>query len=122
MADVVFDKQDQFDKISSNLMEGETLYAVYDGIGVGTGFIGLTDRRVIIQDNSFVGKKVALTSVPYKRIQSVSYVSDKSMLGKLASNSTISIAAAGTLYEVSFRGDAKAKHSHDVILHYIMLT
>lgn len=122
MVDVVFDKQDQFDKISGNLMEGETLYAVYDGIGVGTGFIGLTDRRVIIQDNSFVGKKVALTSIPYKRIQSVSYVSDKSMLGKLASNSTISIAAASTMYEVSFRGDAKAKHAHDVILHYIMLS
>jgi hypothetical protein len=29
------------------------------------GWQELTDRRVILQDNSFVGKKTALTSVPY---------------------------------------------------------
>jgi hypothetical protein len=75
----VFDKQDQLQKITANLMQGETVIAVYDCIGAGTGFVGITDRRVIIQDNSFVGKKVALTSVPYSKINSVSFVSDKSM-------------------------------------------
>jgi Type ISP C-terminal specificity domain len=64
---IQFDKQDQLEKIQAGLMEGETLFAVYDGKGKGTGFIGLTDRRVIIQDNSFVGGKIALTSLPYKR-------------------------------------------------------
>jgi hypothetical protein len=44
------------------------------------------------------------------------------MLGKFASTSTIAIAAAGTIYEASFRGEEKAKHTHDVVLHYIMLT
>jgi len=34
----------------------------------------------------FVGKRVALTSVPYSKINAVSFVSDKSMLGKLASH------------------------------------
>ncbi|MET0516871.1 MAG: PH domain-containing protein, partial [Nitrospiraceae bacterium] len=81
----VFDKQDQLQKITANLMQGETVIAVYDCIGAGTGFVGITDRRVIIQDNSFVGKKVALTSVPYSKINSVSFVSDKSMWGNWAS-------------------------------------
>lgn len=121
MSDVYFDRQDQYDRIISGLMPDEKALAVYDCIGVGTGFIGLTDRRVILQDNSFVGKKVALTSIPYKRIQTVSFVSDKSMLGKFASTSTIAIAAAGTVYEASFRGEDKAKHTHDVVLHHIML-
>lgn len=114
-----FDKKDQLEKIQAGLLEGEQVMAVYDGIGSGTGFIGITDRRVIIQDNSFVGKRVALTSVPYSRINSVSFVSDKSMFGKFASSSTVAVSAGGQTHEVQFRGDEKAKHVHDVILHFI---
>ena len=112
----VFDKPDQFEKIRSGLLQGETIFVVYDAIGVGTGFIGLTDRRVVIQDNSFVGKKMALTSIPYSRINAVSFVSDKSVFGKFASTSEIAFSAGGKTYEVSFRGDGKAKHVHDLVL------
>src|ERR1035437_753305 len=102
-------------------MEGETLFAVYDRKGKGTGFIGLTDRRVIIQDNSFVGEKIALTSMPYKRIQSFSSVSDKSMFGKFAASSTMAITVGdGSGHEVEFRGEEKARHAHDMILHYVI--
>lgn len=62
-------------------MEGETLFAVYDGKGMGRGFIGLPDRRAIIRDNSMVGGKVALTSPPYMKIQNFSYLADKSCSG-----------------------------------------
>jgi hypothetical protein len=87
---------------------------------VGTGFIGITSLRVILQDNSFVGKKVALTSVPYKGIHAVSFVSNKSMLGKFSSSSEIAITTSGHTYEVEFRGDEKAKHVHDVVLWHIL--
>jgi hypothetical protein len=116
----VFDKQEQLDKIVAGLLQGENVIAVYDAIGAGTGFIGLTDKRVIIQDNSFVGKKTALTSIPYSKVQSVSYVSDKSMFGKFASSSTIAVSAGGSVHEVQFRGDEKAAHAHNVILWNIM--
>ena len=115
-----FDKQDQLQKITANLMQGETVIAVYDCIGAGTGFIGITDRRVIIQDNSLVGKKVALTSVPYSKINSVSFVSDKSMWGSWASSSSIAISVSGREYFVDFRGEQKAKHVHDVVLWHVM--
>ena len=52
---VPFDQQGQLDKIIESLMPGEQVLAVYDAIGAGTGFIGVTDKRVIIQDNSYVG-------------------------------------------------------------------
>ena len=78
---ISFDKQDQVDKIQAGLLPGESIIAVYDSKGGGTGFIGLTNRRVVLQDNGFVGKRVALTSVPYSKINAVSFVSDKSMLG-----------------------------------------
>jgi hypothetical protein len=119
MTQPVFDKPDQLEKVRHGLLQGETILAVYDGIGVGTGFIGLTDRRVVLQDNSFVGKKVAVTSVPYSRINAVSFVSDKSMLGKFASSSSIAVSAGGQTYEIQFRGEDKAKHTHDVILWHI---
>ena len=38
----VFDKQDQLDKIAINLFPGESVIAVYDAIGAGTGVLGLT--------------------------------------------------------------------------------
>lgn len=57
------------------LPAGEQVLFVYDAIGAGAGFIGVTDRRVVIQDNSFVGNKTALTSVPYARVNAVPFVS-----------------------------------------------
>jgi hypothetical protein len=120
MTTPVFDKQEQFDKISSGLLQGEHIIAVYDAIGAGTGFIGITNLRVVLQDNSFVGKKVALTSVPYNRVNAVSFVSNKSMLGKFASTGSIAVSAGGQSYEVEFRGDEKAKHAHDAILWHML--
>ncbi len=116
---IAFDKQDQVDKIQSGLLSGESVIAVYDGKGAATGFIGLTDRRVVLQDNGFVGKQVALTSIPYSKINAVSFVSDTSMLGKLASSSSIALSVGSSTYEIEFRGQEKAKHAHDVILGYM---
>ena len=81
MANVAYDRKEQFQQIQSGLLEGEQIIAVYDAVGTGTGFIGLTDRRVIIQDRSFVGKRYAITSIPYSKITSVSVVSNKSWGG-----------------------------------------
>lgn len=116
---IPFDKQDQLDKIQAGLLPGETIIAVYDGKGGGTGFIGLTNRRVVLQDNSFVGKRVALTSVPYSKINAVSFLSDKSMLGRFASSSSIAISVGATAYQIEFRCEEKAKHAHDVILGFL---
>jgi hypothetical protein len=116
MADVVFDKQDQLERVQSALTDGEQLIGVYDGKGIGTGFLGITDKRLIFQDNSFVGGKSALTSIPFSRVSAVSFVADKSMFGKLASSSTVNVHVGSKDYEIEFRGADKAKHAHDVIL------
>jgi hypothetical protein len=116
-----FDKQEQYDKIAAGLMPGETIGAVYDAIGAGTGFIGVTNLRVILQDNSFVGKKVALTSIPYNRVNAVSFVSDKSFLGKFASTSEIAISTGGQVHQVQFRGEEKAKLIHDAVLSHMLI-
>ncbi|MEV0247479.1 PH domain-containing protein [Nocardia sp. NPDC050712] len=116
---IPYDKRDQFDKIQEGLLPGETILAVYDAIGVGTGFLGLTDRRVVIQDNSFAGKKIAITSIPFSRISSVSILTNKSFAGQFFSSGHIAISTGHHTYEVEFRGDEKTQHVHNVILHYI---
>jgi hypothetical protein len=118
MTDVVFDNKGQLQQIESGLLEGEQIIAVYDAVGAGTGFIGLTTRRVIIQDKSFVGKRVAITSIPYSKVSAVSVVSNKSWAGQFFSTGTIAITVGTHMYEVEFRGTEKTQHVHNVILHY----
>jgi hypothetical protein len=118
MTQPVYDNKGQFQQIESGLLEGESIIAVYDAVGAGTGFLALTTRRVIIQDKSFVGKRVAITSVPYSKISSVSVVSNKSWAGQFFSTGTIAIAVGTHMYEVEFRGSEKTHHVHNVILHY----
>jgi Bacterial PH domain len=118
MADVIYDNKGPLEQVQSGLLDGEQVIAVYDAIGAGTGFIGLTNRRVIIQDKSFVGKRIAITSVPYWKVSSVSVVSNKSWAGEFFSSGTIAITVGTHVYEVEFRGTEKTQHVHNVILHY----
>jgi Bacterial PH domain len=117
---VVFDQQKQLDLVREGLQQGEQVIAVYDATGAGTGFIGLTDRRAIIQDNSWFGKQVALVSIPYRQVTSVAFLSDKSILGKFFSLSKIAISTPTKTHEVEFRGVEKARHVHDLILWKIL--
>ncbi|WP_247040529.1 PH domain-containing protein [Arthrobacter rhizosphaerae] len=122
MTQIIYDKPEQLEQINAGLLQGETVYAVYDCIGVGTGFVGITNMRIILQDKSFVGNKVAVVSVPYKNIRSVSMLSNRSMLGRFASSSSIGIDTGGSIKEADFRGDDKAKHAHDLILWNVLQT
>ncbi len=118
-SEIPHDDGGQLKTVQDGLLPGEQVVAVYDLKGTGTGFVGLTDRRVIVQDNSLVGRKIALTSLPYKRIYSVSLLSDGSILGQFTSPSTVVLQVSSKLFELEFRGDVKARHVHDVVLHYI---
>ena len=122
MTQIIHDRAEQLEQINAGLLQGETVFAVYDCIGVGTGFVGITNMRVILQDKSFVGNKLAIVSVPYNNIRSVSMLSNKSMLGRYASTSSIGIDTGGSIKEADFRGDDKARHAHDLILWTVLQT
>jgi hypothetical protein len=116
----VYDRKEQLDQVVSGLIEGEQVYAVYDAVGAGTGFLGITNFRVILQDKSFAGKKVAITSIPYNRITSVSVLSDKSWTGSFFSTSSIALSTSHSAHQVEFRGSDKAHHAHNLILWYLV--
>ena len=50
---VIFDRQDQLEKIEAGLLPGEEIEAVFDVKGGGTGFVGITSKRIIFQDNAW---------------------------------------------------------------------
>ena len=45
--DILVDKKDQLEKIEGVCLPNETIRAVFDLKGGGSGFIGLTDKRSI---------------------------------------------------------------------------
>jgi hypothetical protein len=59
MSQPYFDNKGQLDRIAAYCIPGEAIYAVFDCKGKGTGFVGITDRRVIFYDQGvFSNKKI----------------------------------------------------------------
>lgn len=114
------DSPEQLARVQTVLLPGELILAAYDGIGGATSLLALTDRRVIVQDNTYVGGKSGITSLPYSRIQSVSYLLDRAAALRSASGSSVAVQAAGQSYEVQLRGEEQARHAHDVILTHLV--
>ncbi len=112
------DKQEQYDQVATGLLPGETVWAVFDCKGLGAGFVGVTDRRLVFQDKSAVGNQVTLTSVPYRVISSVGFASDKEML--TSGTSTVVVTYSGGGMQATFRGHDKARYVHDAVLRQIV--
>jgi len=100
------DKREQLEKIEHALLPNEQIWAVYDMKGGGTGFIGVTNKRVIVFDKVFMRKMKAIVSIPYSRIQSVAAEDDGNLImgrGFLSSSKVILTTGHGQL-EFEFRG------------------
>jgi hypothetical protein len=72
-----FDKKEQFQKIETGLLHGEQIIGVFDMKGGGTGFLGVTTKRVIIYDKALMRKMKAVVSIPYSRITSIAAEDEK---------------------------------------------
>ena len=109
-----YDKKDQLQKITALLLGGEALRAVYDLKGGGTGFIGITDWRIIYMDKAFLRKKKAIVSIPYGQITSVASKDDGGIVFK---SSELMITGAGMEpKEFEFRSNDKAHHAYQLII------
>jgi hypothetical protein len=100
----VFDKKDQFDRITAYVIKGETLKAVYDCKGAGTGFVGITDQRVIFYDQGVFLKKKTMISIPYHQIVGVASADE----GIVFKTSEITLITSAGRFEFEFRGADKA--------------
>jgi hypothetical protein len=116
--EVMFDTREQLKKIQEGLLPEETVYAVFDMKGGGTGFIGITDKRVMIQDSAFIKKESAIVSIPYDRIHALATSEETGMLGGrgIFAGSKLVLSTSAGSYELEFRGADKAHAAHDLIL------
>ncbi len=122
MADVVYDKRDQLDKIQAALLTDEVVEGVFDMKGGGTGFLGVTNKRVIVYDKAFMRKMKAIVSIPYSRITSIAAQDESGLLsgrGFFAS-STVVLSTSHGEFEFEFRGADKAHLAHNLILSHMV--
>lgn len=121
MTDVAYDREDQLKQVQPFIMQGEQLYAVFDCKGAATGFVAITDRRLIFYDKVFLRKRKAMTSVPFNKITSVSCVDGGRGFLQLSANSELVVkSAGGDEFEFDFRGGDKAQRAYGLIMQEIL--
>jgi len=115
---IYYDKKEQLDKIASGLLQGEQIYAVFDMKGGGTGFLGITNKRLVIYDKAFLRKMKAIVSIPLNRIQTIAAQDDSGLFtGRgFFSSSVLVVTTSHDQHEFEFRGSDKAHHAHQLIL------
>jgi hypothetical protein len=121
-AHVIFDRPDQLEKIRAGLLPGEEIEAVFDLKGSGSGFMGITSKRVIFQDNAWVKNMKAVVSMPYSRIHTVAAEDAVGLFtGRgFFSSSTIVVTTSAGARMFQFRGADKAHIAHDMILKHMI--
>jgi hypothetical protein len=114
VSNVEFDQKGQYDQIVPWLVGGERLYAVYDLKGAGTGFIAITNKRLMFYDKAFLGKRKALTSIPFNQITTVSSVDEGR--GLFGATSQLVVMIGSQAFEFEFRGGDKAQRAYAFIM------
>jgi hypothetical protein len=112
----VFDNEGQYRRIAAYIIPNETLYAVYDCKGAGTGFVGVTDQRVIFYDQGILLKKKSMVSLPYHQIIGVACADE----GIIFQTSELVLITAAGRFSFEFRGAEKAHWAYRFILDQIM--
>ncbi len=119
-AQPVYDNKSQLDRVAALVMPSERIVAVYDLREGGTGFIGLTNRRIIFLDQNFLDRKdAAIVSIPLSRISYVAITTEHKMLGR--DSSSLTVAVTGRTFEFEFNGTDKAQRMHHALTYYICL-
>lgn len=114
VSQTVFDQKSQFDQIVPWLVWGERLHAVFDCKGAGTGFVAITSKRLMFYDKAFLGKRKALTSVPFNKVTAVSCVDEGR--GLFGATSELVIKTGSESFEFEFRGGDKAQRAYILIM------
>ena len=117
-SEVTYDKKEQYDQIVPWILPNEQLYAVFDCKGAGTGFVAVTNKRIVFYDKAFMRKRKALTSVPFNKITSVSSVDEGR--GLLGTTSELVVKTGSEEFEFEFRGGDKAQRAYALIMNELL--
>jgi len=121
--DLVYDKEEQLEKMEGFCQPDEVIRAVFDLKGAATGFLGVTDRRVIFFDKAYARDQLAMVSIPYSRISTVGSSDDRGFVIKRGFFVTDRLTITGLGFEektFEFRGGYKAHQAHNIIMEYMI--
>jgi Bacterial PH domain len=99
--------------IQANVFDGERIDGVYRGCDKGAQLLAVSNRRVMIVETDTCEGREALTSVPFGRITSVSFVASDD--GSIAASTTVGIRVHSTRYELCCQTKEQAQEVHDLI-------
>lgn len=113
----VYDSKSQYQRICEYVIPGESVFAVFDCKGGGTGFVGITDQRLMFYDQGLLLKKKAMVSIPYNQVIGVSSADEGGILFK---TSEITLLTAAGNFSFEFRGADKAHAAYQYIINQIL--
>ncbi len=114
---IEYDNKGQLDRIQSLLVSPEILYAVFDLKGGGSGFVGVTDRRLIFMDQGVIRKKKSLVSLPYSKVTAVA---SEDSGGIVFGTSVLTVLAGSREFDFEFRSNEKAHRAYQLIMWNIL--
>lgn len=112
----IYDHKEQWNRVAAYVIPGETLYAVYDCKGGGTGFVGITDQRVIFYDQTFLRELKSMISIPYNRIIGIASQDE----GTILKTSTLTFITAAGNFTFEFWGAKKAHWVYRFVMDQIL--
>jgi hypothetical protein len=113
---VIFDNKSQLDRIQAYIITGEKLIYVFDCKGAGTGFVGITDQRVIFYDQGVFTKHKTMISIPYNQVVGIAAADE----GFIFKTSEITLITAAGKFSFEFRGSDKAMLAYRFIMNQIL--
>ena len=118
LAGAAFDQKSQYDQVVPWLLGGEKLYAVFDCKGGGTGFIAVTNKRLLFYDKAFLGKRKALTSVPVQ--QDHGGLERRRRTGPLRGDEPAGLEDRVGVLRLRVRGGDKAQKAYEFIMYEML--
>jgi hypothetical protein len=110
---IEYDNKGQLDRIATMVSSPEVLYAVFDLKGAGSGFVGITDRRLIFMDQGVIRKKKMIVSLPYSKITAIA---SEDSGGFIFGTSALLVIAGNREFDFDFRSNEKAHRAYHLIM------
>ncbi len=110
-AAVECDDPGQLQQLRAMLMTGERLFFLYDCRGAGSGYLALTNRRLLFQDRGFIPGCPTIVSMPFGRVEGVSLRGR----GRLLRPARLAVTSGSQRYEFRFHSEEKARNAFRLI-------
>ncbi len=111
-----YDMANQYVRIEAYTIPGESIYLVLDCKGIGTGFVGITDQRLIFHDEGVLFGKKTMVSIAYNQVVGVASTDD----GTIFTTSEISLITGAGNFTFEFRGADKAHAAYAFIMNQLL--